>query len=119
MPFLWIESEKKGEFPFLKPSTNTGGHIVTGHFTHERKDEIGNRQGKRRAKRFAKDKKREMSDPSSDLAKHSCRKMVENKAANTCPRMKSEKGVKKISAFPLNAMGKGGRSGYKIQASDQ
>ena len=119
MPFLWIESEKEGEFPFLKPSTNTGGHIVTGHFTHERKDEIGNRQGKRRAERFAKDKKREMRDLSPQLAKHAGRKMVENKAANTCAAVKSGKRVEKISAFPVDAMGEGGRSGYKIQTSDQ
>jgi hypothetical protein len=38
--------------------------------------------------------------------------MVENKAANTCAAMESGKRVEKISAFPVNAMGEGGRPGY-------
>jgi hypothetical protein len=56
MPFLGIQSEEEGEFSFLKSCTNTGGHVMLSHFTHEREDEIGNSQGERGAERFAKDK---------------------------------------------------------------
>ena len=119
MPFLRIESKKEGEFAFLKTRTNAGGHVVLCDFTEEGEGEIGNNQRERGAERFAKDKKREMRDLSPQLAKHAGRKMVENKAANTCAAVKSGKRVEKISAFPVDAMGEGGRSGYKIQTSDQ
>ena len=119
MPFLRIESEKEGEFAILKARTNAGGHIVLCDFTEEGEGEIGNSQGERGAERFAKDKKREMRDLSSQLPKYAGRKMVENKAANTGPAMEPRKRIEKISAFPVDAMGKGGRPGYKIQPSDQ
>jgi hypothetical protein len=45
--------------------------------------------------------------------------MVEYKAANTCAPVETGKRVKKIPAFPLNAMREGGRSGYKIKAGDR
>lgn len=109
MPLLGIESEKEREFAFLKPCTNAGGHIVTGHLTNEGEREIGNSQGERGAERFAKDQKREMRDLSPKLSEYASRKMVENKAANAGPAMEFGKRVEKISAFPVNAMGEGGR----------
>ena len=112
MPFLRIKSEKEREFAFLKARTNAGGHIVLCDFTEEGEGEIGNSQGERGAERFAKDKKREMRDLSSQLPKYAGRKMVENKAANTCAAMEFGKRFEKISAFPVNAMGEGGRPGY-------
>jgi hypothetical protein len=45
--------------------------------------------------------------------------MVEYKAANTCAPVETGKRVKKISAFPVDAMGECGRSGYKIKAGDR
>ena len=47
MPFLGVESEKKGEFAFLKARTNAGGHIVLCDFTEEGQGEIGKSQRKR------------------------------------------------------------------------
>ena len=119
MPLLRIESKQEGEFAFLKPRTNAGGHIVLCDFTEEGEGEIGNSQRERGAERFAKDKKREMRDLSSKLSEYAGRKMVENKATNAGPAMEFGKRVEKISAFPVNAMGEGGRPRYQIQASDQ
>ena len=119
MPFLRIKSKEQGEFPFLKPRTNAGGHIMLGHFTDKRQDETGNSQGQRRAKGFAKDKEREMCDSSPDFAKHPSRKVVKNQTANAGASMKLGKRFEKIPAFPVDAVGEGGRSGYEVQAGDQ
>jgi hypothetical protein len=53
-----------------------------------------------------------MRDLSSKLSEYAGRKMVENKATNAGPAMEFGKRVEKISAFPVNAMGEGGRPGY-------
>ena len=59
-----------------------------------------------------------MRNPSSDFAKHPSRKVVKNQTANAGAGVKLGKRVKKVPAFPLDAVGEGGWSGHEVQAGD-